>query len=93
MRVLLFALFIAFAGISYGNTDAKIIKFEQSSSWSYTTGYHSDGTSTSIRYTTDFYGDISNIEILYQGYWYTTNVKWDYNRKYVKNPNNKRYYF
>ncbi|WP_299524874.1 hypothetical protein [uncultured Lutibacter sp.] len=93
MRILLFTLFLAFSSISYGNVESKSFKTEYSTSWNYTTGYHSDGTSSPIRYTIDAYGDISDIEIEYQGYWYTTYVKWDNSRKYVKNPNNKRYYF
>lgn len=93
MRILLFALFLSFSSISYGNAELKEFIIEYSTSWNYTTGYHSDGTSSSIRYTTDGYGNVMDIEIDYQGYWYTTYVNWDNNRKYVKNPNNKRYYF
>jgi hypothetical protein len=74
------------------NNENKITSYL--SDWEYTTGYHSDGTSASIRYTISIYGDISDIEIKSSGYWYSTYIKLDNNgRQYVKNSNNKRYYF
>lgn len=93
MKKLLLILFLAFNCLSYGNVELKDFKTEYSNSWNYTTGYHSDGTSSSIRYRVDSYGNVSGIQIQYQGYWHNTSLNWDNNRKYVKNPNNKRYYF
>ena len=94
MKVLLLALVLSFSSFLNINAELLYFEIEYSTSWNYTTGYHSDGTSASIRYTTDSSGYIVDIEIEYQGYWYTTSVKQDVNgRSYVKNPNNKRYYF
>lgn len=93
MRILLLVLFLTFSGISYGAAASKSIKTEYLTSWIYTTGYHSDGTSSEIRYSTDSYGDILHIQILFEGAWITTSLNWDNSRKYVKNPNNKRFYF
>lgn len=93
MRILLLALFLTFSSISYGVAESKGIKTEYTTSWIYTTGYHSDGTSSRIRYSTDSYGDILHIQILFEKAWLKTSLNWDKSRKYVKNPNNKRYYF
>jgi len=94
MKILFIVMALAFSSISQGNVEFKNYKTEFLVSWNYTTGYHSDGTSSSIRYTTDVYGYIVDIQIKYQEYWYIAYVKQDDNgRNYVKNPNNKRYYF
>ncbi len=59
-----------------------------STKWITTTGWHSDGTSKSIRY------DDNYIQIFYNNEWYITDLYYDeeYKRYYVKTPANKRYY-
>lgn len=94
MKILFLAIALSFANFSNGSVVQENTLIAYSESWNYTTGYHSDGTSASIRYTTDKNGYIVDIEIQSQGYWYATYVKQDENgRNYVKNNFNKRYYF
>jgi len=90
MKPLLIILLLTICNFSSKNLKANTYNKEYSISWNYTTGYHSDGTSTPIRYTSNNY---ENIQIQYAGSWYKTYVNWDNGRKYVKNPSNKRYYF
>lgn len=94
MRLLFLALFLTIGSVSSSFADVQKNKIEIRGDWYSTTGYHSDGTSASIQYEVDSYGSIINIEIGYNGSWYSTYIKHDSNnRRYVKNPNNKRYYF
>lgn len=61
---------------------------ESVNDWTYTTGWHSDGTSIKVRYYDTTY------QIYYKGCWNETVKYYDreYNRYYVKTPANKRYY-
>lgn len=86
--LILFAFFVSFNSLSTiaAPTTSQVI--QSSDSWTYTTGYHSDGTSVKVRYYESTY------QVYYSGNWCSTSRYYDseYKRYYVKTPANKRYY-